>query len=299
MSTLLYIFLNFCLVLAQDNRPDDANNHFVYPPLPGPQFSNDPSVFNSNLNFTVGRNQAQPFKWVTNMTDMQIILCQEGNPDSVQSHEITECIDGTSNDSIYWDGDIGPIDLNNGSQAYLGVWNCSDFTTPVFFSHYMNLIEAPADSTTSSATTTSTSSSSVSSLATAATTSSTTSSTPAADPSPSPAGTSSSSGSSNGAAIGGGIGGGIGGALVLIAAAFAFWKYRSGKEKGQPGATQQIADWSNHPEYNAMSPSQGSGVFKPSFQPSELGSQPPSVSELPPSSVGPAVNPDPRRVYEM
>ncbi|OTA93709.1 hypothetical protein M434DRAFT_395391 [Hypoxylon sp. CO27-5] len=292
MSTLLlYLLFNVCLVLAQDNREPDENNHFIYPPLPGPQYSNDPTVFETNINFTVGRGQSQPFKWVSNMTSMQIILCQEGNPDSVRTHDITDCIDGTSTDYLYWDGGIGSIDLKNGSQAYLGVWNCSDFTTPVFFSHYMNLVEdsSPSSSTTTSSTSTilSTSISPTTSIATAPVAATPTSTNSAhADES------SSYRGSSNAAAIGGGIGGGIGGALILIAAAVAFWKYRTRKSKSQQQPSQQIAAWANHQDYNAMSMSAGSNVYKPPYQASELESHSPSVSELPPGS-------DRRRVYEM
>lgn len=70
---------------AQDNREPDPDNQFIYPPLPGPQASNDPSVFEDNLNFTVSIDQAQPWKWITNMTYMSITLNQEGNPDIVRS----------------------------------------------------------------------------------------------------------------------------------------------------------------------------------------------------------------------
>ncbi|KAI1204921.1 uncharacterized protein F4807DRAFT_445018 [Annulohypoxylon truncatum] len=280
------------IFIAQDNRPKDPNNYFIYPKAAGPQYSNDPSVFESNENFTVGQAQAQPFKWVSNMTTMEIILCQEGNPDSVLTHPLTGCFDGSSRNFLYWDGSIGDIDLNNGTQAYLGVWNCSEpGSSPVFFSHYINLINASTTSSTISSTTTM----SASSMATAPMTSST----PSTESSPSQASTPSTNGSSNAAAIGGGIGGGIGGALILIAAAFAFWKYRSGRDKGQPEAIQQIADWPNHPEYSAMSPSQDLGVFKPSYQPSELSSHSQRVSELPPSSVTRAVAPDSGRVHEM
>ncbi|KAI1104097.1 hypothetical protein F4804DRAFT_308220 [Jackrogersella minutella] len=308
MFTLLYLFLSLCLVLAQDNRPEDENNHFIFPPLPGPQYSNDPSVFSTNLNFTVGKGQDQPFKWVTNMTSMQIILCQEGNPDSVQRHQITDCIDGTSSNYLYWDGDIGPIDLNNGSQAYLGVWDCTKSSTPVFFSHYMNLTKA-SSSPSSSSSTTSVSSSSTSSsmsLATAGvsqTTSSTSQPTESSSPS---ASTASSDSHSNAAAIGGGIGGGIGAALVLVAAAFFFWKYRNGKNKGQQPPGQQDMSWANNnQDYNVMAMNPGTGAYKLPNQPSELESEPLSMSELSPSSPLPAANAgngpnmEPRRVYEL
>lgn len=81
----LGLLLCITLVVAQDNRPEDLNNHFVYPPLPGGQYSNDPTVFWTNINLTVGETQTEPFKWVTNMTSMQISLEQEGAPGTVQS----------------------------------------------------------------------------------------------------------------------------------------------------------------------------------------------------------------------
>ncbi|KAI0834088.1 hypothetical protein F5Y06DRAFT_307155 [Hypoxylon sp. FL0890] len=291
MSTLLYLLLNICLVLAQDNGEPDKNNHFIYPPLPGPQYSDDPSVFETNINFTIGKVPSQPFKWMSNMTSMHIILFQEGDPYTTLTHSITGCIDGTSIDYLYWDGDIDPIDIKNGSQAYLGVWNCSDsISEPIFYSHYINLVEDPSASstTTSSASTNSSiSTSPPTSIVTApAVTPPTSTDSPPADESPS------SNGSPNAAAIGGGIGGGIGGALVLIAAGFAFWKYRSEKNKTQQQPTEQIAAWANHPDYNAMSMSPGSNVYKPPSQPSELESHPMSVSELPPGS-------DQQRVYEL
>ncbi|KAI2623472.1 hypothetical protein GGS26DRAFT_219005 [Hypomontagnella submonticulosa] len=290
MSTLLYLLLNFCLVLAQDNRAPDPNNQFIYPPLPGPQYSNDPTVFKNNTNFTIGQQQSQPFKWVTNMTNMQIILCQEGNPDTVKQHAITECFDGNGTNFKYWDGDIGDIDLKDGSQAYLGVWNCSDFTTPVFFSHYMNLVEPPASSSTSTSTSATQTSSESTSPPTAAATALTSS--PAESPTQSPE--SQSNGSSNAAALGGGIGGGIGGALLLIGAAFAFWKYRNGKSQAQP-PQQPPPAWVN--DYNAMAMSPGSNVYKAPDQPTELYVHPQSVPELP-SQGGNGLVPN-RPVYEM
>lgn len=86
--TALGLLLLLYPVVSQDNRPPDPNNHFIYPPLPGPQFGNDPHVFWSNLNFTVGVLQSQPFKWVSNMTLMQVTLQQEGNPAEVQTQMI-------------------------------------------------------------------------------------------------------------------------------------------------------------------------------------------------------------------
>jgi hypothetical protein len=74
---------------AQDNRDPDPDNHFIYPPLPGPQYSNDPTVFESNLNFTVGTPQSQPFKWVSNLESLHLTMVQEGNPDVIQRHNLT------------------------------------------------------------------------------------------------------------------------------------------------------------------------------------------------------------------
>ncbi|OTA69520.1 hypothetical protein K449DRAFT_384464 [Hypoxylon sp. EC38] len=209
----------------------------------------------------------------------------------MSTNALEDCIDGTSTNYLYWDGSIGSIDLKNGSQAYLGVWNCSDFTTPVFFSHYMNLVEgSSASSSTTTSSTSTTSSASISPTTSIATAPVAT--TPTSTNSPHVDESSSYRGSSNAAAIGGGIGGGIGGALILIAAAIAFWKYRTRKSKDQQQPSQQIAAWANHQDYNAMSLSPNSNVYKPPYQASELESHPPSVSELPPGS-------DQRRVYEM
>ena len=81
-------------VVAQDNRPEDPNNHFVYPPLPADQFLNNdpsvlPSVFCTNIIFTVGEIQLEPFKWVSNMTSMRLELYQQGGLEDVQSHVLT------------------------------------------------------------------------------------------------------------------------------------------------------------------------------------------------------------------
>ncbi|KAI1878938.1 hypothetical protein JX265_003115 [Neoarthrinium moseri] len=112
---------------AQDDRAVDPDNHFLYPPLPGAQHTEDPTVFWNNINVTFGVAQTQPFKWVSDMPS---------------------CSPGSFN-TIYWDGRIDPIDINNGSQAYLAAWNCSNLSaSPVFFSHYFNLTgQAPSTST--------------------------------------------------------------------------------------------------------------------------------------------------------
>ena len=91
MLNALALLLSTTMVVAQDERPEDLYNHFVYPPLPADQFTNnpDPIVFWTDIVLTVGEEQAEPFKWVTNMTSMQIVLQQEGNPESVQSRPLT------------------------------------------------------------------------------------------------------------------------------------------------------------------------------------------------------------------
>ncbi|KAI8633356.1 hypothetical protein F5Y19DRAFT_471630 [Xylariaceae sp. FL1651] len=145
-----------CDVGAQDNRPPDPDNQFIYPPLPGPQFSNDLTVFWENLNIIV-RPQNEPFKWVSNMSSMYVSLLQEGAPDLVNSVNLTECQPGSDN-SIYWNGDLGNIDLAVSDQAFLAACNCSDpDATPIFFSHCINLttadssVESPSSSSTNSA----------------------------------------------------------------------------------------------------------------------------------------------------
>jgi hypothetical protein len=75
--------------LAQDNRAVDPANHFLFPPLPGPQHSQDPTVFWGNINITYGEAQTQAFTWVSDMSSMSVTLQQEGNETSVQAREIT------------------------------------------------------------------------------------------------------------------------------------------------------------------------------------------------------------------
>ncbi|KAI3322964.1 hypothetical protein HD806DRAFT_545048 [Xylariaceae sp. AK1471] len=226
---------------AQDNRPPDPNNQFIYPPLPGPGFSDDPTVFGANINITVGQ-QHQPFKWVSNLNSMFVSLHQEGDPDVVNSVHLTECQPGSSN-YVYWNGYLGKIDLAIGSQAFLAAWNCEvPDSTPVFYSHYFNLTKA--DSSSSS---TSTTSPSTPSPTQSLTSTSLSASTPTENPTSTTslsAGTSSSQTTSSGAppdsknnnnnnnnnpvdsaAIGGGVGGGIGGAILLVGVAIALLKY--------------------------------------------------------------------------
>ena len=108
----------------------------------------------------------------------------------------------------YWDGNIGPIDLNHGIYAFIAAYNCSESTSPIFFSHYITLTESAA--ATNSGTNTAASCSSAS---------------PSAWPSATPVPASSGASSSTAAALGGGIGGGIGGAIVLVGVSFEIWKY--------------------------------------------------------------------------
>jgi hypothetical protein len=136
---------------------------------------------------------------------------------------------------FYWDGNISPIDLKNGSQAYIAAWNCSEpGATPIFFSHYVNLTAAASSSSSASSTAAATNSQ-TSTAAPSSTASQTPSSfaSSSASSSATPVPASSGGSSSNDAALGGGIGGGIGGAIVLTAAAFAFWKYRQSKQAKQ------------------------------------------------------------------
>jgi hypothetical protein len=291
----LGLLLRITLVVAQDNRPEDPNNHFVYPPLPGGQYSNDNTVFWSNINITVGEAQAEPFKWVTNMTSMRISLQQEGNPNSTQGRILTgnssqkvhilstrlirytDCEAGVAPEAnyLYWDGNISPIDLKNGSQAYLAAWNCSaPGTTPVFFSHYVNLTEPAAASSSSSASSTA-----------AATNSETNTAAPSssAPSSATPVPASSGGSSSNAAALGGGIGGGIGGAIILTAAAFAFWKYRQSQQAKQrqqyQGGTYHMGQDSMHQGYQQSYP-------KPPYSDQTMSSRPSPPAELPPGHDG-------------
>ncbi|KAI1302648.1 hypothetical protein F5Y03DRAFT_396403 [Xylaria venustula] len=251
MKTVLILLLAAaCLVTAQDNRPPDANNHFIYPPLPGPQFSNDPSIFSSNLAFTVGSPQSQPFKWLSNVSSMMIYLQQEGNQLSVQQHELTGCQSG-ANDFIYWDGNIGDIDLKNGTQAYLSVYNCSNpGSTPVFFSHYINLTEPAISSSTVTGAAATTNSALPTTLSTSSVAVPSSTGTNQASSIPS------LSFSLNASAIGGGVGGGIGGAIALVAVGFAVLRIRKRRDNIEQAqnqtapASSQIYDEhskSNHP----------------------------------------------------
>lgn len=83
-----YLLLFILYVTAQDNRATDANNHFIYPHLPGPQFSHDPTVFHDNILLTAGVKQGEPFKWVSNLTSLALYLQQEGNEEYVKAHNL-------------------------------------------------------------------------------------------------------------------------------------------------------------------------------------------------------------------
>ncbi|OCT53174.1 hypothetical protein CLCR_10477 [Cladophialophora carrionii] len=254
LQCALYLFLGS--VFAQDNRPVDPNNHFISPPLPGPQANVDPSVFWSNQNWTVGVQQSIDWNWITNHTNLMITLQQEGNPDSVQARTILDCPEASTTSLIYWDGDVSPIDLNNGSIAYLAAWDCDQpDATPLFFSHYINLTE-PAVVTTSSSSTPTTSSPSSTRTNAAPVTSSTpfgSPSTPTPTPTPTPSTDDTNQGthrsSSDSAALGGGIGGGIGGALVLIALVglLLFWRRgNKNKAKRNAGPSHEMSSSTKH-----------------------------------------------------
>ncbi|KAI1118177.1 hypothetical protein F5Y14DRAFT_401336 [Nemania sp. NC0429] len=273
MKSIFLVLVAACLVVSQDNRPPDPNNHFIYPPLPGPQFSNDPSVFGSNLNFTVGSPQSQPFKWVSDMDSMQIILQQEGNQISVRSHELTECQSG-SIDYIYWDGDLGGIDLKNGIQAFLSAYNCSNpGSTPVFFSHYINLTEPIISQSSSITSSTATSTADSTTSSAQPTTTNNPSTTPVATPTNT--NDNSSKPSSDAAAIGGGVGGGVGGAIVVAAIVYAIVKTRKGhKQTAQPpNQAAPAPSWAQHEQnksYYAASPQ--AAPYAPPLHTSELDS---------------------------
>ncbi|KAI6090143.1 hypothetical protein F4821DRAFT_256292 [Hypoxylon rubiginosum] len=287
LNTLLLHLATCVLVIAQSDGPLDPQNHFVYPGLPGPAYSDDPTVFALNQNFTVGEDQSQPFKWITNMTSTRITLWQEGNPDKVQQHIIYECAPSSDN-QFYWNGDIGPIDLKNGSQAFLAAFDCYNPYTPVFYSHYINLTEALVVSSSSSTSMTSTSSSSTSRSTSLAAT--TTSALPVIESSTSTSPPSDNS--SNAAALGGGIGGGIGGALLLIAAGFGIWKYRSSRK---PADEIQRPGWSDNGAYAvSMDQSHGPSWYKPT-SPMPAQSQP--QAEYPPHIQSRTVSE--QRLYEM
>lgn len=131
---------------------------------------------------------------------------------------------------MYWDGDLGSIDLNIGSIAYLAVWDCWDGAavgTPIFFSHYFNLTAATTSkASVSTATGTRETRSPTTDPSTSATTSFITNNPSSAAQTTSPIASDNSHSSNDTAVLAGGIGGGIGGAIVLVAAAVASWKLR-------------------------------------------------------------------------
>ncbi|KAH8647244.1 hypothetical protein BX600DRAFT_476362 [Xylariales sp. PMI_506] len=203
---------------AQDSRAEDPNNHFVFPPLPGPQHTSDPTVFWDNINITYGVAQTKAFQWVSDMSSMQVTLEQEGDQSSARYRQIASCSPG-SNNLIYWDGQIDPIDLANGTQAYLAAWNCSEpNASPIFFSHYFNLTAPTASTANTSETTNST--------------------TPTATGSGKDGtqSTSSAAGTEQGttkistaAVIGGSVAGGVGGSLVFLLGVYALLRYHRKK----------------------------------------------------------------------
>ncbi|KAJ9615751.1 hypothetical protein H2200_001828 [Cladophialophora chaetospira] len=232
----------FYSTTAQSNDTTDTD-YFLNPPRSGPDAATDPvDAYVGNLDFTVGVQPISPFSWVTNLTNMKIRLVQQAAPAVFGSLYITGCFDGTfPNNLTYWNGDIGDIDLSISNIAFLCIYasNCSDAgSPPVFNSHYFNLTDPTVSSSTSLPSSTSTSSTPT------ATPPATTSSAPVASP------TGGSSGSSDAAAIGGGVGGGVGGAIILCAAAFAFWRYHKNSKAKQ----MQQHPGPDYPMYHAQSP---------------------------------------------
>lgn len=132
--------------------------------------------------------------------------------------------------------------------VFLIAYNCADIGTPIFFSHYFN--------PTSAASLTSTRSSTSATLPTGTATLTGTSTVVGTGTTATPTATSGVSGeptsNNNTAALAGGIGGGIGGALLLIAAAFALWKYKSNKRKESESQLQP-------PAYNFQGSHSGAG----------------------------------------
>ncbi|OAL24290.1 hypothetical protein AYO20_10717 [Fonsecaea nubica] len=199
---------------------------------------------------------------------------QEGNPESVQSRLILDCPAASTQDNIYWDGKISPIDLKNGSIAYLAAWDCDQpDATPIFFSHYINLTE-PVVTTTSSTPTTITSAS----LASSTTSGTPTSAGPVSTSSVTPAATAESNhsggGGSNSAALGGGIGGGIGGALVLIVLAALFIYWRRGKREVLKGAPSHEPSTRELLPRNQPYPPNSYPYQQQTYYPSELSGTP-------------------------
>ncbi|KAI2603975.1 uncharacterized protein GGS25DRAFT_506352 [Hypoxylon fragiforme] len=144
---VLFLLANLCLAVAQDSRRVDPNNHFIYPPLPGPPIGEDPHAYDANINFIVGKAPEQSFKWVSNITSLKVQIVQETPPNVENQYVIRDCDPGSDN-TVHWDGQIGDIDLAHGLQAYLGAWDCAagNDAAPVFFSHYINLVATPPPS---------------------------------------------------------------------------------------------------------------------------------------------------------
>lgn len=144
--------------------------------------------------------------------------------------------------------------------AYLGVYNCTDpdeHTTPIFFSHYINLTE-PVDTAVSTTTSASPSATATSrptvSTAAAATTSS----------------SSNNGGSNNTVALGAGIGGGIGGAILLvgIGAFIIYWRRSKRAQLGSPygsdgrSQTPFLGNNNASDKYSQADMQKGSGVYE-------------------------------------
>ena len=247
----LYLFLSSAF--AQDSRPVARNNPFISPPEPGPQANVDPIMFWANQNWMVGVQQSIDWNGQTNLTNLMVTLQQEGNPDSVQAcmilgmscsllhhavdkfmTKLLDCPNASTTNLIYWNGEIGSIDLKNGSIAYLAAWDRDQpHASPFFFSHYINLTESVVVATSSTSKTTSSRSSSTPTNTALVTSSTQFRSSLAPIPSADNANQGSSR-SSNALALGAGIASGISGALVLLALVvwLIFWR-RAKRNKAQ------------------------------------------------------------------
>ncbi|KAH7021353.1 uncharacterized protein B0I36DRAFT_367770 [Microdochium trichocladiopsis] len=261
-----FLICFYCLVQlisGQSTKPVDYSNRFIWPPLPGPPANLDGTAFYENPNIEYGKPQSRPFTFITSMASTTIYMYQEQSPALAKFHLIRDCEPNNAGNSTtlhYWDGNIGDIDVELTNVAFLIAYECDDIGSPKFFSHYFNLTRAASLSTSATlATTVPTAGPSGTGTLTGPSTVVPTASVPT---------DANNSAASNTAALAGGIGGGIGGALLLIAAGFAFWKYRQrGKEQqqqappayGYPSHDQSSAggtlrSMTTSPAYNAYGP---------------------------------------------
>lgn len=147
------------------------------------------------------------------------------------------CSPGSHN-ITYWDGRISPIDIKNGSQAFLEAYDCTNDSYPVFYSHYFNLTEADAAVSSSShsdsasptilMTPTSTDTAAANPLSSASSAPTTTAAVTTTT------NTGASTGSSA-AAVGAGVGGGVAGALLIVGGGVALWRLRRNRLRRRSG----------------------------------------------------------------